>query len=45
MSVESMGTATASEQLAMKNQLGELGRLLYKGVVRGMDGNPPAGGN
>lgn len=38
--VESMGTATQAESQAMKNQLGELGRLLYKGVVRGLDGNP-----
>lgn len=38
--VETMGTATAAESQALKAQLSELGRLLYKGVVRGMDGTP-----
>jgi hypothetical protein len=41
--VETMGTATAAESQALRSQLSELGRLLYKGVVRGMDGNPPGG--
>lgn len=39
--VETMGTATASEQAALNAHLSTLGKLLYKGVVRGMDGNPP----
>lgn len=39
--VESMSNAPASEQAAINSQLSQLGRLLYKGVVRGMDGNPP----
>ena len=38
--VEQMDTATASEAQALKSSLGELGRLLYKGVVRGLDGSP-----
>jgi hypothetical protein len=39
--VETMGTATAAEQAALNTHLSKLGQLLYKGVVRGMDGNPP----
>ena len=39
--LEHMGTATASEQHVMSEQLSKLGALLYKGVVRGLDGNPP----
>ena len=38
--VEHMGTGTAAENHVLATQLNELGRLLYKGVVRGMDGNP-----
>jgi hypothetical protein len=41
--VQTMSTASASEQQALDAHLAALGKLLYKGVVRGMDGNPPGG--
>lgn len=42
--LENMDTATQAESQALKTHMAELGRLLYKGVVRGLDGNPPNGG-
>jgi len=42
--LEHMNNATASEQHVLSAQLSALGKLLYKGVVRGLDGNPPGNG-
>lgn len=40
--VEKMSQAQAAERESLRTSLAALGRVLYRGVVRGMDGQPPA---